>query len=143
MKQISDNRILWHRLVTIVGLFLGLRFAGSVIGALFAQVLFSVWLVFNFRLGGVGTIRVTDFGDHLELREGKRVDSVNIENIDRVIYEKHWGTQICRLHLREPCTFGSEVRFVVSQHWVSPEYDPIADDLHRRSKCCKGDEQAL
>lgn len=120
-----------------LGLFFGLRFFGGVIGAIFGQLLFVVWMFANLRVSGVGTMRVLDLGDRLELREGKRVDSVSIENIDRVVYSKHWGTQLCILHLCQPCLFGSKVRFVVSLHWMSPEHNDIADDLHRRSQSCK------
>jgi len=143
VKQISDNRYPWKQVLPIIGAFLGLFYLCGVIGRLLAHLWLLGWYIASLRHWGAGKVRVFDLGDQLEIHQGRDKDSVSLANIDRVIYEKHWGTQICRLHLREPCTFGSEVRFVVSQHWVSPEYDPIADDLHRRSKCCKGDEQAL
>lgn len=137
MKQISDNGYAWKQAVAVAGVFLAVWNFGGTLGRPLAHFLALVWCLANFRVWGSGTMRVFDLGDRLELCEGINRDTVSFENIDRVIYEKRPGTQWCILHLSQPCLFGNEVRFIVSQQWISPTHRVIADDLHRRSLCCK------
>ena len=69
----------------------------------------------------------------------KRLKQIRIpfSNISRVSYKSESGRQSVILEFLEPCELGSRFEFQVSAYFKSPPHLDVADDLHRRSRCCK------
>lgn len=82
---------------------------------------------------------VYDDGDALVVcKRSKRQIRIPFSNICRVSYAGHGdGIDTVTLKFFEPNEFGSSLRFKVRSEFPSPPHCGIADDLHRRSRCCK------
>lgn len=82
--------------------------------------------------------QVFDDGDALLVVRGVRQTRIPIESIRRVTWDPN--LQRVKLELMGPSELGDVFRFSVQPSFTPKENNEIADDLHRRSRCCKGDE---
>ena len=81
--------------------------------------------------------QVFDDGDTLLVVRGTRQTRIPIESIRRVTWDRN--LQRVKLELMGPSDLGDVFRFSVVPTFIPEENNDIADDLHRRSRCCKGD----
>ena len=82
-------------------------------------------------------LTVCDDGDSILVIKRRKQFRIPLSAISRVSYKKAFACQSVVLKFFEPCELGSEFEFQVSAKFVSPAYNEIADDLHRRSRCCR------
>ncbi len=83
---------------------------------------------------------VYDDGDALVVKKGLRREiRIPFSDIRRVTF-RPCRTDNIHLEIDPPSKLGRTLTFNVHHEGTSEDHNPIADDLHRRSRCCKGDE---
>ena len=108
------------------------RYAGQFV--LFWSTVFAVGWIMEWVFGST----VYDDGDALVvIKRGRRI-RIPFSNISRVAYEGAGNSPIVKLGFSEPCELGKKFRFQVAARLCSPDHNEIVDDLHHRSRCCKG-----
>ena len=81
---------------------------------------------------------VYDDGDALVVsKRNKQQVRIPFSNIRRVTYAGEGENQRVSLQFFEPYELGTSLRFQVGSEIGASKHSDIADDLHRRSRCCK------
>ncbi len=80
---------------------------------------------------------VYDNGEDLVIKQSGRTAAIPFTNIVRVVYRPQSMEQWVWLQLKEPCIFGDQLEFRISCQLAPDAHSEMADDLHRRSRCCK------
>lgn len=80
---------------------------------------------------------VYDDGDALVVKKGLRREiRIPFSDIQRVTFRPH-RTDNVRVEVDPPSELGATFCFNVKHEGTREDHNPIADDLHRRSRCCK------
>jgi hypothetical protein len=82
------------------------------------------------------SIHVYEVGDTLVIKRRSLICQVPFDQITSV-ERLRGGVERIRLTLSEPCALGSTITFKISNRPSNEKYCPVADDIHRRSLCCR------
>jgi hypothetical protein len=82
---------------------------------------------------------VYDDGDALVVWRRLKKFRIPINSIQRVSWNRNF--QSIKLYLSPPSELGDTFSFRASHSFFPPEHNEIADDLHRRSRCCRAHEE--
>ena len=87
------------------------------------------------------TMRAYDDGDSIVVRRRTTTARIPFNKIQRVDYVTGAGQPLrVRLHLTEPCVFGEKITIPISPVTIGPRHSEVADEIHRRSQCCRNNE---
>ena len=86
---------------------------------------------------------VYDDGDALVVKKGLRREiRIPFSSIQRVTF-RPCRTENIHLKIDPPSKLGRTFIFNVQHEGTSEDHNPIADDLHRRSRCCKDSDDSV